>query len=212
MNSRILTTLTNLLFPPKCAGCGVLNTAICPQCFSKLAISNVREFPLLANFSYKDTVVQNMVWKLKYRGSKEIADVFAPSMYKLIKDSLDTSQQIILIPIPLSKKRFRSRGFNQSENLANSIARYGKNLGEDFSVSLDAVSKIRETTPQTSLKKAERLKNLENSFEFSSGVIPKNGIVVLIDDITTTGATFREVMRMLKESGVEVKLCVAVAH
>ena len=102
----------------------------------------------------------------------------------------------LLIPIPLSKKRLRWRGFNQSEILTREVSRH-------FSYPLNfQLERRRQSKPQASLLENERLKNLTDAFAWT-GENLDGRTVILIDDVVTTGATLNEAARILKAAGAE---------
>jgi competence protein ComFC len=144
----------------------------------------------------------------------------------------------ILIPIPLSKKRRRERGFNQAELLCREIIKIQKKnrltpdpspyqgegcqrRGEVFTLATNILIKIKETEHQALIKdRNRRLKNLEGTFavknhrpnEKEKANFLKGKNIILIDDITTTGATLSEARRMLRASGARKVIAFTVAH
>lgn len=93
--------------------------------------------------------------------------------------------------VPITKKRRRERGYNQSELLAQVV---GEKLNLPVVCPLE---KKRDTAPQQSLAKAERLENLKASFKIRDRACVKGKTVLLVDDVLTTGATADEVCREL---------------
>jgi ComF family protein len=102
----------------------------------------------------------------------------------------------IICPIPLHKRRLKWRGYNHAEELA-------KQLGQAFSLPVvaDALIKRKHTTPQVSLDREERLRNMKGVFEVQNpqAIAAKN--ILLVDDVYTTGATMEECARVLKRAG-----------
>ena len=99
----------------------------------------------------------------------------------------------VIVPLPLSGKRQMKRGFNQSELLAEEIARR-------FLIDVDnsSLRKVKDITPQFELSREKRLSNVKGAFSS----LPMTGKkVLLIDDIYTTGATVREASGALKSAG-----------
>ena len=115
----------------------------------------------------------------------------------------------LLVPIPLSKKRLHERGYNQAELLARALV---KHSGEKIRIETNALFKVRETGRQAMIhERSRRLGNLAKAFHAdSTHVRGKN--IVLIDDITTTGATIVEARRALKKAGARKVLALTVAH
>jgi ComF family protein len=132
-----------------------------------------------------------------------------------LEDELIVNAKIILIPVPLSPARYRSRGYNQAEELAKQIARLNPT---QFEVRTDIIKKIKDTPTQVSIRNREaRLKNLRDAFalqDFRNPTSKNNDIFVIIDDVSTTGATINEVRNLLAHNGVNPRRIygLVVAH
>ena len=102
----------------------------------------------------------------------------------------------LLLPVPLHKSRLESRGFNQAGEICNVLAKYC-----GVSVSHSALSKIRNTEPQTSMSSAAARKaNLRRAFAVRRlDVLTGVTHIALIDDVVTTMATTQAISRMLRE-------------
>ena len=119
----------------------------------------------------------------------------------------------ILIPIPLSGKRYRERGYNQAELICRELEKLDKK--SNFTLEKNILIKPKETIHQAHIKdRRERLRNLSGSFaikEQNKNII-KNRNIILIDDITTTGATLSEAKKILKKYGARKIIAFTVAH
>lgn len=115
----------------------------------------------------------------------------------------------VIIPIPLSKQRERSRGFNQCVRIAErAVADHTQ-----YCVDATILRRQKHTVPQTSLARTERLKNLEDAFVVSPKTVTLSGIhIVLLDDVLTTGATLRAAKATLLPLSPASITCVAIAH
>lgn len=100
-----------------------------------------------------------------------------------------------LVPVPLSAKRLRWRGFNQAEILAR---RVGQNLG--LNLNCQQLIRIKHKKPQAKLGEAERKVNVADCFSWQGDDLSGQN-VILVDDIVTTGATLNECARVLKQAG-----------
>jgi ComF family protein len=109
---------------------------------------------------------------------------------------LKNSGNILLIPIPLSKKRENRRGFNQAELIAKSF-----NINHGYKISL-ALKKVKDTKAQSSQSAPARAKNIKNCFVWAGDNL-KGKTIILIDDVVTTGATLNEAAAILKIAGAE---------
>ena len=121
----------------------------------------------------------------------------------------ENNQKPILVPIPLSKKSLRARGYNQSEIIAKALAEKSdaKLIVENL------LEKIKETATQHSIKnRNERLKNLRGVFAVKENSKIKGRNIILIDDITTTHGTLIEAKRALKDAGTRSVIGFTVAH
>lgn len=170
----------------------------------------------LVLFDYKNPLVRRAVWELKYRGNVKIAELLATCVYEELAEELAERKSLthfdtpLLIPIPLSKKRERERGFNQCELLADALQKCDG--GNFFEVRKDILVKIRDTESQTKKNRAERLLNLKDCFAIHQPESVAGENVILLDDVLTTGATLEEARRTFRASGARRILAVAVAH
>lgn len=169
-----------------------------------------------AILSYKDPLVKNMIWLLKYKKNERAAEFSAQVfLEKVLEDMSDKKlwrggKKAIFVPIPISEKRMRERGYNQTEFLAEKIMNLG---GHDLFI-LDAkiLARVRDTMPQTKLPREKRLVNLRGAFEVTDATRIAEKHVVLLDDVTTTGATFTEAKETLRRAGAQSVECFAIAH
>jgi competence protein ComFC len=100
-----------------------------------------------------------------------------------------------LLAVPLAKKKFAQRGFNQSELLADIMAK-----NKDFKVIKNAIIRSKNTQSQTTLNKEDRKTNISNAFSVLKPELIKGKNVILIDDVATTGSTLQELAKKLKEA------------
>ena len=108
-------------------------------------------------------------------------------------------------PIPLHRSRQRRRGFNQSELIARRVA---SRLG--LPLHADLLRRVRATAPQTTLGAGRRASNVASAFAAAAGDPPAG--VLLVDDVSTTGATFAAGARALLDAGAERVYALAVAR
>lgn len=227
---HILEIILNILFPSSCIFCGKYGKDVCENCVLSSPL-NEREcaswiFPI---FDYRHIVIKKSIWFLKYKGKKKIAEIFAEIMYGKIMEELSDLSQLenfknpILIPIPLSKKRFRERGYNQAELICKKLVKLSSssklylNTNEtkrnDFVFEKNILIKIKETEHQAMIKnKNKRLQNLAGTFSVKDKSKIENKNIILIDDVLTTGATLSEAKKILKENGAKKIIAFTVAH
>ncbi|MEO5762642.1 MAG: phosphoribosyltransferase family protein [Vicinamibacteria bacterium] len=110
------------------------------------------------------------------------------------------------IPVPLHPGRLRARGFNQADLLATALARNVR------IARADALTRVRDTPSQTNLPAGERRRNVRNAFKATQSRALSGAIVVLVDDVMTTGATLRECASTLLANGVREVRSITVAR
>lgn len=137
-----------------------------------------------------------LVLSLKYYGNTYMSRYIA----QVMRDKLEFDQisADYIIPVPLHKKRMRTRGFNQAEKIANYLSNY-----TEIPV-IDCIKRNRNTKRLYALNKFQREKELKNAFEVKDGseeIIGRK--IILVDDIFTTGTTVNEISKKLKIYGVD---------
>jgi len=232
---KCIDLVLNILFPPHCLACGIAIGAgvICAPCFEKIARSPTlfcascgarlptvkRGRPRAACHpnavsvlgsagSYDDPTLKLLIHHLKFRGVRRAAEPLAELLANYLKDvSLDISA-FVLVPIPLSRRRKNERGFNQAEEIARHLAkRMPLPLRDDILV------RSKHAKPQTeTTSAAERKNNILGCFSVARphDVCGKN--IMLIDDVTTSGATLGEAARVLKAAGARRVIGITAAR
>jgi len=164
-------------------------------------------------FNYKNPLIREAIWQMKYRRNRTIAKIFAEVLEEFLLEELsdlvlfENFEMPLLIPIPMSKEEKRKRGFNQTEMLIEELAKLDTKTYEyDFNL----LKKIKNTRRQVEVKKRERLENVKGAFSADESV--KNRNIILIDDVYTTGSTLNEAGRILKEAGAKKVFRLVIAH
>jgi ComF family protein len=171
-----------------------------------------------ALFDYHHPLIKKAIWRLKFHGDRAMGTYFGVALYReFFRDLLAVPDhartRIILVPIPLSKKRRFRKPFNHAEVIARAILRYAEADNLPVSIESRILHKVRETPRQVeTVGKESREKNVEDAFFAESSPQLKDATIVLIDDVVTTGATMREAKRALREAGAKRVLGLAVAH
>jgi len=138
-----------------------------------------------------DEALRAIVHALKYDARRSLARPLGAMMRARGADVLDGA--LCVVPVPLHPARRRERGFNQALDLAN-------HLGLPV---IEALARVRRTPPQTELSAAQRRKNLDGAFTATRHARKLAGaVVVLVDDVSTTGATLDACAQKLKDAGV----------
>lgn len=166
-------------------------------------------------FQYRHESVRSLVWLIKYHQHRHASKFAAQLLYEHLLDLhqeralFDNAQKLVLVPIPSSKTSQRERGYNQAEELARHV---NQQTDEWLEVNTTDLLKVRHTPKQTSLSRDKRLVNVSGSF----GVRRENDLsgahVVLLDDVTTTGATLTEAKRTIKRAKPASVTAITLAH
>lgn len=132
--------------------------------------------------------------KLKYRRDLGLGEALAWPLARYVEHKLDWDVDMI-IPVPLSPQRFAQRGYNQAALIAQPLA-----MIIDRKYCANALKRVKETRTQVGLSQRERQENVRNAFCADQGRI-KNGKVLLVDDVATTGATLSSAAQALLDAG-----------
>ena len=212
--------LINSLLPQRCALC--LKTSgsaapVCGPCLATLPRLPIKSCPRCADYSPSGTLcghcvisapafdrvispylyaepADQLVHALKYGHQLRLAPWLGQQMLQVIADS--GLRYNAIVPLPLHAARMKTRGFNQSMEIARPIARM---LG--IPLLKHAVTRIRDTAPQASLTREDRQHNIRGAFECTTDLAHQS--ILVIDDVLTTGSSADELARILKIHGAE---------
>lgn len=147
-------------------------------------------------FHYKD--VKKTIFHFKYKGYKTDGIILGRYMADCLKNSNcgEVLRADIIVPVPLSIKKEKKRGFNQTAILAEEI---GLEFGIDCCC--DMLRRIKNTSPQSKMTETERKHNVMNVFKFNDNYSVDGKNILLVDDIFTTGSTVEECARTLMYAG-----------
>jgi predicted amidophosphoribosyltransferase len=166
---------------------------------------------------YRALLVQALILEAKFEHNRRAHALLGSVLSDYIKVSLQNSQNIVLVPLPLGIKRQKERGYNQVGEIAR-YAAYHLRVGVEalrVEVRPEILVRIRETVPQTSLGREARLLNIRGAFGAASSpshVLNSSDIYVLIDDVVTTGATLSAAYEALIKAGAKHIVILALAH
>ena len=227
---NLKTIIFDILFPPLCLACEkyigkncvelicqpcassitILSAPQCPTCGGRLpmntkACHSNAPYLLAAATTYANPAIQQLIWQLKFKHHSAAAKILAQLLNRHIQASNLKLSSFLIVPVPLHISRERKRGYNQSALIA-------KELGAllNIPVELNALTKIHATEAQTKMKThADRKKNLINAFKCDE--LSKSQIV-LVDDVTTSGATLEEAVKALRQAGAHRVIAAVVAR
>ncbi len=169
---------------------------------------------LISILDYQDEKVADILIKGKYSFLPKLYDELGALMARHLTENYPAwlhATRYTLTAVPLHWMRQNWRGFNQAQILAQALA---KELNLPC---CEVLSRKKFTKTQKNLKKDERVKNVDSAFSLSPKILsPKSYIlnqdVILIDDVTTTGSTLKEAVKVLKRNGAAKVYCLTVAR
>ncbi len=192
------------------------------KAFSQADLKNFHHAPFIAEnwifpvWDYQHKKVKKLIRHLKNKNDFLLKREIAQYLYEEIQDYLADQNQLsffqspLILPVPISKKRLRERGFNQTESLAYHLAK--KIHGE---YRKDILIKIKKTKKQALIhKRKDRFKNVQGAFGIAKNkekLISRRDIII-VDDLVTTGATLLAIHKVLKKHGARKIIAVTIAH
>ncbi|PLX21758.1 hypothetical protein C0584_01495 [Candidatus Parcubacteria bacterium] len=192
--------------------------SFCKNCSTEASLSGI-----LVASDYKNKLLSKVIKSYKYKFVRELKDPLGSLLIDFSRNLIETRknnyfwhssekrlindfQNVLIIPVPLHKKRLRWRGFNQSEDLANIFSSKLK-----LEINTNQLKRHKFKKPQTSLGREERFKNIKNSFTWDGKPL-ENKNIILIDDVSTSTATLCECSKVLKANGAKQILGLVLAH
>ena len=211
--SSSFSKVVSIIFPPHCYGCGKDNISLCESCLSHCKKTlDTPSLYITSVYSFKDPLIKKAIHAIKYFHRKDLiaplTTELAKEVNRLVSATPYTLSPIpcLLIPIPMPTLRKYMRGYNQSEEIAKELS-LQCHLDYDSKILIRKISPKRQVTTKT---RGERLKNQHNSFKVIKNV---EGLhIILVDDVTTTGATFHEARETLLKAGAKSVKAVTLAH
>ncbi|HWH63613.1 MAG TPA: phosphoribosyltransferase family protein [Ginsengibacter sp.] len=215
--------MVHFFYPHICIGCGSdiieKENFLCLECINDLPHTDFAthannpvekifwgRIPITSGMSEfyfsKDSIIQNCIHELKYRGNKKIGLYLGKIMGKSLLNSNRFSNIDFLIPLPLFTAKEFKRGFNQSSILCSGIKEV-----INIPVVTKNVIRIVHTETQTKKGRIQRWENVEKSFSVIEPSMLKGKHVLLVDDVITTGATIEACgTEILKIEGVQLSI------
>lgn len=228
-SAHMLSSILSFLFPNPCVVCfkpAGKNRYVCASCkneihyigtdsvcktcltplpsgstmCAKCMLKRPKYDQLVACAVYKGALRQAL-HRYKFSGRADLHTSFSLMIWERLS-LLGRTDFDVVIPIPLSQKRFKERGYNQAGLIAKDLA---KRFG--IPVYSDALVKNKHTARQSELRMDERSKNVRGAFFLNRPETIRNKRVLLVDDIFTTGATVREASNVLSQAAENVTVC-----
>ncbi|WP_343522457.1 ComF family protein [Pedobacter sp.] len=197
--------LVGLLFPNLCNACGITlfqgEHVICTKCLYDLPFTDYHQHaenrvakqlwgrvPLNAAMAMlyfrKGAKVQNLIHNLKYNGRTDVGLALGNMLGERLKTNTTYQNADLIIPVPLHRKKYKRRGYNQCTFIAEGIA---QEMKIEFSEEILARNKVTES--QTKKSRYNRYQNMKDVFQVNSTKNISGKHLLLVDDVITTGAT-----------------------
>ena len=226
--------LLNTIFPKQCLSCHQEGQYVCPKCLDKIPTNKTNCFVckkrspdgsicikckksnklkldrILVASDWNNLLVRQMIYEFKYRFIKDLSFPIAQIIIKYIQINnliTDDINRYIIIPVPLHKFRLSWRGYNQAQLI-------GQVVSDKFNINIEnnLILRAINTGSQMEINDNEkRAQNVCNAFKINSEFtkskfdVIKNKIIILVDDVCTTGSTLNEcakTLQLLKPFGI----------
>lgn len=216
--------MLDLILPPRCAGCDAPGALVCPRCALELHGTPARRTPAPAppglpecwSAAEYTPAVRRAIIAYKERGRTALAPPLGGALALAVATAAG-ERPVLLVPVPSARPAHRRRGHDPVARLADLAAGYLRRAGWPATVAR-VLAQRRHIADQAGLNSLQRAANLSAAFTVTVGrnaPVPRSWggteVVVLVDDIVTTGATLAEAARAMREVGVTPSLAVTVA-
>jgi ComF family protein len=194
--------------PPRCTSCGLAfqnfdadSEHLCGDC-----IQQMPPYAGARSFGHYTAELSRLIQGLKFQNRRNLVGLLVSLLADAFFDSWGREDFDLIVPVPLHRDRKRERGYNQSELLAQSLARrilipYNR-----------ALLRVRSTQPQVGLSDSQRLQNVRNAFRAANPPQISEQRILLIDDVMTTGATVASAAKALLDGGARRVSVLTVAR
>lgn len=216
-----------LLYPPRCTFCDdilpltvdnllcyycidaypVIEDPVCKKCGKQLAhdddlcidckVTKHSYEKGIALYPFEGTIKET-IYRFKYGGRRKYAQFFAKMIYQQLQEATFLHEIDLIIPVPVSKERLEQRGYNQAEELARHLSNISK-----IPYNKDTLIRNKHTKPQSEFTSRQRIQNIKNAFMCNGELLPGYKVILIIDDIYTTGSTMNECAKVLKNAGAQ---------
>lgn len=151
-------------------------------------------------------ILKETIHRFKYAGQRSLATHLAALMVEVCRLEPRYQTAGLIVPVPLSREKLRQRGFNQAELLADEVGR-----ALNIIVNRHCLVKNFDTLPQARLKRADRESNLKGAFSVHKPEAIRDQVVLIIDDVFTTGSTLSAAATALRQAGARQVLGLTAA-
>lgn len=205
---NFLKNMLFFIFPRKCEMCETISKSyICDKCKSKLektelylnriddySKDNTKYFDEHAYIFEYNSIIREKIIEYKFKNKPYLGKMFSEFFVKNEKMCGFFEKYDIIIPVPMTNKKIKERGYNQTEIIARIIS---KNI-TNITIQKKVLIKYKDNKVQSRLNKKQRQHNVKDVYKLSGGEIIKDRNVLILDDIYTTGATCNECAKTLR--------------
>ena len=201
----------NLVYSDLCAGCNETLTSvekgICSGCWIDLkGYNNSKAFSFFGRlkvesefyaFSFlKNQVLQKIIHSIKYNGNKKAAYVLGVELGKMIHSNAKNIE--LIVPVPISKKKRKQRGYNQCDYIAKGIQQV-----INKPISFNYIERINPLKAQVKSGRFKRWDNVQEQFSVKKETLQKDKIL-LVDDVITSGATIYGCLKAIQNENSKI--------
>jgi ComF family protein len=190
----------DLLFPPRCAGCGRVDTVWCARCQTEVNavpfLNSLKSVPPLsasAATGVHEGRLREAVQALKYENAREVSNPLGERLATCLAQLSWTID--IIVPVPLHATRLKERGYNQAQVLGAYVA-----AQHNTPLVPNAITRWRYTNSQVGLNSEQRQSNVKDAFTANPALVAQQTLL-LIDDVFTTGATLQACAQAALDAG-----------
>lgn len=210
------SALLDILFPPRCVFCRKIlptsHPSLCPECEADLPYTGNHAsqsgdfFSVCVSPLYYEDDVRESLLRFKFKDATGYAGTYGKMLAESIRSELCGRYDLISW-VPLSRKRYKERGYDQAMLLALATAL------ELDDVAVGTLEKIRHVEKQSRIGSAEKRRaNISGAYTVPDTELIEGKRILLIDDIITSGSTLAECARMLRRAGAAEVLCATLAR
>lgn len=218
------------LFPPYCGGCGKRGERWCVACMQKVALilpplckrcgkkmaggyqalycrdcyNHRPSYYALRSWASFEGVTRNALHRLKYNRDIALGEVLCRPLTQLMQEV--HWQVDLVVPVPIGRQRGQERGYNQAALLAKPLA-----LSLGLRYAPHGLTRVRETISQVGLSRQDRQQNVKGAFAAQQRIVEGKSVLV-VDDVTTTGATLDACSQAILDGGAHTVFCLTLAR
>lgn len=143
-----------------------------------------------------DEITKRLIRDLKYHNKKKLAPLQAKIMYEYWKE-LNKEGEYLILPVPIHPHRKKERKYNHMDLVGDELCKL-----TNYKINKNFLLRTKDTQKQFKLSKQERIKNIKGAFDINlEEDISKETALLIIDDITSSGITLEEIIKLLNKNG-----------